>query len=79
MRPKKYKALDDKGNLVTGWYVELHVPHFDNDIPDRVIGYDIIPSLFNDEEGERNKGNYWHTIEPKTLQEINDNMQLTLF
>jgi len=35
--------------------------------------------LFNDEKVERSNGGYWHTIEPKTLQEINDNMQLTLF
>lgn len=78
MRPKKYKAKDLQGNWITGWYVELHLPHFDNDIPDRVVGYDILPSLFNDEEGERNKGVYWHTIDPNTMQEINDNMQLTL-
>lgn len=71
MRPKKYQAKDVQGNLVTGWYVELHQPHYDNDIPDRVVGFDIIPSLFNDEEGARNVGSYWHVIDPTTLQETN--------
>lgn len=78
-RPKKYKAKDLQGNWITGWYVEIHIPRFDNDIPDRVVGYDIVPSLFNDEKGERNKGSYWHTIDPSTLREINEPEQLNYF
>lgn len=77
-RPKKYKAKDLQGKWVKGWYVELHAPHYDNDIPDRVVGYDIIPSIFTDEEGERGKGGYWHTINPTTLQEINETMNTPL-
>ena len=79
IKPKKYRAKDLQGNLVTGWYAELHIPHYDNDIPDRVVGFDIVPSLFNDEEGERSKGGYWHTIDATSLQEINQPTQLTLF
>lgn len=78
-RPKRYRAKDMQGNCVKGWYVELHLPHYDNAIPDRVVGYDIVPSLFNDEEGERSKGSYWHTIDPTTLEEIKEVTQLTLF
>jgi hypothetical protein len=79
MRPRKYRAKDLQGKWVNGWSVELHVPHYDNDIKDRVIGFDIVPHLFNDEEGERGNGGYWHTIQQDTLQEICENAQLTLF
>ncbi len=78
--PKKYRAREmNSGKWVTGWYVELHSPHYDNDIPDRVVGYDIIPSIFNDEEGERSNGGYWHTIDRSTLEELKEVQQLKLF
>jgi hypothetical protein len=48
-KPKKYKAKDMQGNWVAGWYAELHFPHYDNDIPAKVVGYDVVPHLFNDE------------------------------
>lgn len=71
--PKKYRAKEEgSGKWVTGWYVELHSPHYDNDIPDRVVGYDIIPSIFNDEEGERSNSGYWHTIDRSTLEELKE-------
>ncbi len=79
LQPKKYKAKDINGEWVIGWYVELHMPHYDNDIPDRVVGFDVIPSIFNDESGERGNGSYWHTIKPNTLQEINEPKQLSIF
>lgn len=78
-KPKKYKAKDLQGNWVTGWYAELHFPHYDNDVHDRVVGYDVVPHLFNDEKGERSNGSYWYNIDPDTLQEINEPKQLTLF
>ena len=79
MKPKRYTAIDDKGKRVVGWYAEIHIPHYDNDIPDRVVGYDIIPSIFNDDEGERGKGGYWHTIDPATLQEAEEQQTLQLW
>lgn len=61
-------AMDMSGRVVTGWYVELHQPRLDGH--DKVTGYDIVPSIFNDEE--RSNGGYWHTIDADTLQEIPD-------
>ncbi len=74
MKPKQYKARDLKGNIVHGWYVEQHLPHFDNDLPYKVVGYDIVPSIFNDEDSN---DTYWHSIDITTLEEVNE--QLTLF
>jgi hypothetical protein len=72
-KPKKYKAKDLQGNWVEGWYAELHFPHYDNDIPAKVVGYDVVPHLFfNDEKGERSDGGWWCSINPNTLQEINE-------
>jgi len=77
MRPKRYKAKNLNGEWVTGWYVEVHISETDEH--DRLIGHKTVPSLFNDEPGERYKGSYWHTIQPETLQEIKEPKQLTLF
>lgn len=77
--PRKYRAKDVNGVWVTGWYVELHIPNFDTQLPYKVTGYDVLPSLFNDEDCEREKGGHWHTIQPNTLEEINSVQQLTLF
>jgi len=71
-KPKKYKAKDMQGNWVTGWYTELHFPHYDNDNPNKMVGYDVVPHLFNDEDGERSNGGWWCSINPDTLQEINE-------
>lgn len=77
--PKKYRAKDlNSGKWVNGWYVELHSPHYDTLINGKVIGYDIIPSIFNDSEGERCCGSYWHSIDCSTLEEIKE-VQLNLF
>lgn len=77
MTPKKYKAKDLKGEWVTGWYVEIHIT--ETDAHDKVTGHKTVPSIFNDEPGNRNNGGYWHTIQPETLQEINEPKQLSLF
>ena len=76
VKPKKYKAKDVKGRWVTGWYVPLHFAIMEHD---KVVGYNIVPHLFNDEHGERSEGSYWHEIIPETLQEINEQNQLTFF
>jgi hypothetical protein len=78
VQPKKYRAKDLNGNTVTGWFAELHIPNFDNH-GNQIEGYEVVPSLFNDEQGERSKGGYWHTIVPDTLEEINEPIQLELF
>ena len=58
MQPKKYKAKDLKGEWVIGWYVEIHLT--ETDAHDKVTGYKTVPSIFNDEPGNRNNGGYWH-------------------
>ncbi len=75
MRPKRYKAKDLLGNWVEGWYVEHHRAVSDNH--DKVVGYETVPSLFNDAPGTRGKGSYWHTIDPDTLEEMPQ--QATIF
>ena len=76
--PKKYKAKDSNGNVVTGWFVMLHIPIYGND-HQSIIGFEEIPSIFNDEQGERSKGSYWHTIILDTMEEVNEQRQLKLF
>lgn len=69
MKPRQYSARDINGKYVEGWYVELHSPiHGDESNPNKVTGYRPLPYIFNDEEGERGKGGYWHEIVPETLQ-----------
>ena len=75
-RPKKYRAKDLNGEWVTGWYVELHLPTYDTQIPDRITGYDTVPHLFNDEQGERSKGGYWHSIDISTLTQIEEQLEI---
>lgn len=67
-KPKQYVAQDFNGEWVKGWYVELHIANTDDH--DRLIGYKTVPSIFNDEAGERTKGSYWRTIIPSTLREV---------
>lgn len=71
IHPKKYRAKDLKGKMVEGWFVVVHIPHFDRD-RHQIDGFDEVPSLFNDEPGVRNKGGFWHKINPETLEEVND-------
>ena len=75
MKPKKYRAKTLNGEWVSGWYVELHIPRFDPDVPNFLTGFDVIPSLFNDEKGERSKGSYWNTIDQTTLQEVEEQLK----
>ena len=79
--PKKYRAKDINGNTVTGWFVMLHRPIYGElyDGSQYIEDYEEIPSLFNDEQGERSKGGYWHTIVLDTLEDINQPIQLELF
>lgn len=78
-RCPRFSARDLQGSLVTGWYVELHKPVYDPCDPVKVIGYDTLPCLFNDEEGERSKGSYWHEITLGSLRKVNKPIQLSLF
>ena len=66
MRTIKFRGKDAKtGEWVYGYYATLHVARKDNH--DALLGYDEIPSIFNDEPGERSKGGYWHTVKPETV------------
>ena len=76
IEPQKYRAKDLSGNWVTGWYALLHIPNFNGE-GHKVDGYELVPSLFNDEPGERGDGGYWRTIDPDTLEPIS--VQLKLF
>ena len=68
-KPSRYKAKDIHGDWVVGWYVELHMARTDKH--DNVIGFDVIPSIYNDEPGCR-KGCHWHTIKADTLQRVSE-------
>lgn len=73
--PPIYQALDKKGNLVTGYFVMLHM-----EITDKsghiVLGYEAKPHLFNDSGGHRDFGGYWHEINIDTLTPINQQLKL---
>ena len=67
MRPIKYRAKDAKtGEWLYGYYVEQHMPEYDNDQPDRITGYTHLPMLFNDEPGLRDSF-YWHEVVSDTV------------
>lgn len=74
--PCRYRAkqLGD-GQWVEGWYVLHHFPLTDSH--NNVIDYEEVPMLFNDAPGVRDKGTYWHAIDPSTLEVIKE--QLSLF
>lgn len=77
--PQMYKAKDLKGNSVTGYFVMLHMPYF-TEHGERVSGYTEKPHLFNDSEGERSEGSFWHEIDISTLEPIIQKpIQLNLF
>lgn len=80
MKPCMYKAKDVKGNMVTGYFVMLHIPMFDNDGGLIPTSFKESPHLFNDSEGERAKGGYWHEIDMSTMEPIIQKpIQLNLF
>ena len=73
MTPTKFRAKRaSDGQWVEGWYALHHIPATDNH--DQLIGYDVVPMLFNDDPGQRGKGSFWHTIDPDTLQEVKSSL-----
>lgn len=67
--PCKFRAKQLKdGKWIVGWFVMHHIPITDRH--DNLKGYEEVPMLFNDDEGERNKGGYWHTIDQTTLEQV---------
>lgn len=66
MRVIRFRGKDAKtGEWHYGYYATLHIARKDNH--DVLLGYDEIPSIFNDEPGERSKGGFWHTVKPETV------------
>lgn len=65
MRTIRFRGQDAKtGKWIYGYYATLHIARKDNH--DVLLGYEEIPSIFNDEPGNRN-GPYWHTVKPDTV------------
>lgn len=65
-REIRFRGKDIKtGEWIEGFYAPLHIAMTDNH--DKVTGFKEIPSIFNDEPGERSKGGYWHTVDPNTV------------
>lgn len=65
-REIRFRGKDIKtGEWIEGFYAPLHIAMTDNH--DEVTGFKEIPSIFNDEPGERSKGGYWHTVDPNTV------------
>lgn len=65
-REIRFRGKDIKtGEWIEGFYAPLHIAMTDNH--DKVTGFKEIPSIFNDESGERSKGGYWHTVDPNTV------------
>lgn len=69
MRTIRFRGKDIKtGEWHEGYYAVHHVAEKGNH--GILLGYREIPCIFNDEEGERSKGGYWHTIDPTTLGQL---------
>lgn len=67
--PCRFRAKQVKdGKWIVGWFVMHHIAKTDRH--DNLKGYEEVPMLFNDDEGERNKGGYWHTIDQTTLEQV---------
>lgn len=71
MRPTKWRARDEYGEWVEGWYAMLHIPEFSEDYG--VVGYKEEPHIFNDEPGYRS-GPHWHAIDPATLDPVSEQL-----
>lgn len=64
----RFRGKDVKtGEWCYGYYVQQHMPDFDNDIPNRVTGYTTLSMLFNDNPDEGRDGSYWTEVDPKTV------------
>lgn len=65
MRTIKFRGKDAMtGVWVYGYYAVLRIARKGNH--DTLPGYDEVPSIFNDESGERSKGGWWYEIDPDT-------------
>lgn len=66
MRNIRFRGKEiSTGEWIEGYFVPLHSPKYDTH--DKLLGYDEIYGIFNDEPGYRSKGSYWHYIVPDTL------------
>ena len=69
MRTIKFRGKDARsGEWVYGGFVTLHIARKNNH--DELLGYDEVPSIFNDEPGQRQKGGYWHSVIPETVGQL---------
>ena len=67
MKQVKFRGKEAKtGGWLYGYYVEQHMPEYDNDQPELITGYTHLPVLFNDEPGHRNSC-YWHEVVYNTV------------
>ena len=65
-REIRFRGKDIKtGEWVECFYAMHHVPETDNH--DKVTGFKEVPSIFNDEPGQRSKGSYWHEVDPASV------------
>lgn len=77
IEPRQFRAKAVKdGRWVQGWYAMQHIHHTDNH--DNLLGYDTVPSIFNDEPGKRGNGGYWTTIDPATLVAVEEQLSFDL-
>ena len=66
MRTIKFRGKDAKtGEWRYGFYAVLHIPETNNHA--ELLGYKEVPSIFNDEQGERGKGGCWHEVRHDTV------------
>ena len=66
MRTIKFRGKNEKnGEWEHGFFAYLHIPD-KIDSGQITIGYQSIPSIFNDGEGYR-EGSYWKTVVQKTV------------
>jgi uncharacterized phage protein (TIGR01671 family) len=67
MREIKFRGKDIKtGEWRYGFYAEHRIHNFDT-AGCRAEGYTLHHAIYNDSEGERGKGGYWHEIDPETF------------
>lgn len=66
MRTIKFRGKKEKtGEWVNGFFAYLHIPDM-SDSGQITEGFHAIPSIFNDEPGNRNR-TYWDTVDQKTV------------
>lgn len=69
MRAIRFRGKDAlTGAWVYGYYAVLHIARKDNH--DTLLGYDEVPSIFNDEPGNRSNGGYWRSVKPDTVGQL---------